>query len=118
MRMDNNNKDRLIVLWTSGDKEVALNMVFLYTFNSKNKGWWKDITIIVWGASTRLLSEDKELQDYTKKIIDEGVKIEACEVCSDNFGVSEELRKLGIEVKRMGEPLTEYIKKGENIITI
>lgn len=116
--MDNNNKDRLIVLWTSGDKEVALNMVFLYTFNAKKKGWWKEITLIVWGASTRLLSEDEELQNYIRKIIDKGVKVEACEVCSDNFGVSEQLRKLGIEVKRMGEPLTGYIKRGNKIITI
>ena len=32
--MDNNNSDKLIVLWTSGNKEVALNMVFLYTFRT------------------------------------------------------------------------------------
>jgi hypothetical protein len=25
------NEDSLVVLWTSGDKEVALNMVFMYT---------------------------------------------------------------------------------------
>ncbi len=29
------NKDKLVVVWTSGDKEVALKMVFMYTFNAK-----------------------------------------------------------------------------------
>jgi len=116
--MDNNNSDKLIVLWTSGNKEVAVNMVFLYTFNAKKKGWWKEITLIIWGASTRLLSEDKELQDYITRIKDAGVQIEACKVCSDNYGVSDQLEKLGIEVKLMGLPLTEYLKKGNKVITI
>ena len=35
--------NELIVLWTSGDREVALKMVFMYTFNSKTKGWWEDV---------------------------------------------------------------------------
>ena len=29
------NKDKLVVVWTSGDREVALKMVFMYTINSK-----------------------------------------------------------------------------------
>lgn len=41
-------KDKLIVLWTSGDKEVALNMVFMYTLNAKKKGWWDEVGLIVW----------------------------------------------------------------------
>lgn len=41
--------NELVVLWTSGDREVALKMVFMYTLNSKLKGWWKDVTLIVWG---------------------------------------------------------------------
>ena len=32
--MDNNNSDKLIVLWTSGNKEVTLNNGFLYIFRS------------------------------------------------------------------------------------
>lgn len=35
------NEDELIILWTSGDKEVALNMVFMYALNSKLNKWWK-----------------------------------------------------------------------------
>lgn len=34
--MENANKqDKLAVLWTSADREVALKMVFMYTYNSK-----------------------------------------------------------------------------------
>jgi hypothetical protein len=31
--------DELVVLWTSGDREVALKMAFMYTFNCKRFKW-------------------------------------------------------------------------------
>jgi hypothetical protein len=37
------NKDKLVVLWTSDDKEVAFKMVFMYTLNAKLRGWWNDV---------------------------------------------------------------------------
>ncbi len=45
--------EKLVVLWTSGDKEVAEKMVLMYTFNSKRFDWWKDITLVVWGPSQK-----------------------------------------------------------------
>jgi len=52
----------LLVLWSSGDRDIAMNMVFMYTFNSKKNGWWENIRFLIWGASSKLLSTDKELQ--------------------------------------------------------
>lgn len=112
-----NNKDKLLVLWTSSDREVALKMVFMYTLNGKMRGWWDDISLVVWGPSSKLLSTDIELQDYMKKIIDEGVEVLACKACADSYGVSKALEDLGINVKYMGEPLTDYLKKGWKTIT-
>jgi hypothetical protein len=111
------NGDSLVVLWTSGDREVALNMVFMYTFNAKRRNWWSEVSLIVWGPSSKLLSEDKELQDEIKKIKEAGVILEACKACSDRYGVSEDLEQLGIDVRYMGVPLTDYIKEGRSIIT-
>ena len=101
---------KLAVVWTSGDRDVALKMVFMYTFNAKKRGWWKDIQFIVWGPSAKLLSEDKEIQDYLKKMKDEGIKLLACKACADSYGVSEKLKELGVDVKYMGVPLTELLK--------
>ncbi|HAX17094.1 MAG TPA: DsrE family protein [Actinobacteria bacterium] len=111
------NKEKLVVVWTSPDREVALKMVFMYVFNSKLKKWWEDVTLIVWGPSAKLLSEDKELQEYIEKIKNEGVAIEACLRCSDMYGVTQKLEALGIDVKLMGEPLTSYAKEGRHILT-
>ena len=109
-------QDRLVVVWTSGDREVALKMVFMYTFNSRKFGWWDDITLVVWGPSAKLLSEDQELQDYIKRLAEAGVTLKACKGCADMYGVSETLESLGIEVKYMGE-LTNYIKEGRHVLT-
>ena len=35
------NQDHLVVVWSSGDPEVAHKMVFMYTYNAKKNGWWK-----------------------------------------------------------------------------
>ena len=62
----------LFVLWTSGDRETALSMVFMYTHNSKLRGWWEDVTLIVWGASTKLLIQDEELQGRVRYTLIDG----------------------------------------------
>ena len=109
-------KEKLVIIWSSADRDVALNMVFMYTSNSKKFGWWDDITLVVWGPSAKLLAEDEALQIHIKNMIDAGVVVKACKLCSDSYGVSVKLEKLGIIVKYMKE-LTDYIKEGRNILT-
>lgn len=110
--------DKLLMLWTSPDREVALKMVFMYTFNSKLNGWWDEVCLIVWGPSAKLLSEDEELQRYVRKMMEKGVSVVACKACTDSYGVSEQLATMGIDVKYMGVPLTEMLKSGWTQITI
>ena len=109
--------DRLVVLWTSGDRDVAMNMVFMYALNAKRAGWWEDVTFIVWGPSAKLLSGDAELQAELEKMKTAGIVLEACIACADRYGVTGKLRELGVDVKGMGKPLTEYIKEGRRILT-
>lgn len=109
--------EKLVVIWSSADREVAKEMTFLYAFNSKKKGWWEDVTLIIWGPSGNLLSQDFELQEYITRIKELGIKLEACKKCSDNYGISKKLEELGVDVKYMGEPLTEYLKEGRKVIT-
>jgi hypothetical protein len=109
--------DKLVVLWTSGDPDVALKMVFMYTYNAKKYGWWKDITFIVWGPSAKLLSEDTEVQEYMDKIIKEDIDVIACKYCADQYGVSDKLSKLGLTVRYVGKDFTDYIKEDRHLVT-
>ena len=111
------NRDKLVIIWTSGDKDVAIKMVFMYTLNSRLKGWWEDITFIVWGPSSKLLCQDHELQEYLQKIKEQDVRIEACITCANMYGVAQDLLDMGIDVKAMGPVLTRYIREGRNILT-
>jgi hypothetical protein len=110
--------EKLVILWTSGDRDVALKMVFMYTFNAKRNNWWKDITLVVWGPSAKLLTEDEELQEYLSRIMESGVTVKACKGCADQYGVSGELEELGITVLYIGKEFTDYIKEGREILTI
>jgi hypothetical protein len=111
-------EDSLIVLWTSGDPEVALKMVFMYTLNCKLQGWWNEVTLIVWGPSAKTLSENPQLQRVIQKMKDAGVILEACKACADLYHVSPKLKELGIDVKYMGQPLTDYLKSDKVVLSL
>jgi len=108
---------RLAVVWTSGDPEVAHQVCFMYTENAKKQKWFDEVTLIVWGPSARLLAGDKSLQARIKGMLDAGVKVQACLACADSYGVTEQLRKMGIDVKYMGKPFTDLIQQGWHILT-
>ena len=110
-------KEKLVVLWTSGDPDVAEKSCLMYTHAAKRNGWFDEVVLIVWGSSSRLLAENEALQEKVKAMIKDGVILEACIACSNMLGVTEELKALGIDVKGMGVPLTNYMKSGYHILS-
>lgn len=108
---------KLAVVWSSGDSEVAHKVCFMYTQAAKKAGWFDDVTLIVWGPSSRLLAGDRELQSKVKAMIDSGVDVQACVVCADIYGVAETLRQMGITVRGMGKPLSEMLKSDAKVLT-
>jgi hypothetical protein len=113
---DNSNK--LAVLWTSGNPEVAEKMAFMYTYNAKKQGWFNEVVLIVWGPSAKLLSENEMLQDYVKKMQEVGIKVEACTACARMYGVDKQLAEMDIDVKGMGVPLSNYLKEGWQTLSL
>jgi hypothetical protein len=113
---DNSNK--LAVLWTSGDPDLAEKMAFMYTYNAKKQGWFDEVVLIVWGPSAKLLSENEMLQEYVKKMQEAGVKVEACMACARMYEVDGKLKDLGIDVKGMGVPLSNYLKEGWQTLSL
>ena len=109
--------DKLAVLWVSGDREVAEKSCLMYTHAAKLNGWFDEVILIVWGSSSRLLAEDKGLQEIVRIMKNDGVILEACIACSDMLGVTDDLLELGIDVKGMGVPLTRYLKEGTHVLT-
>ncbi len=108
----------LYVLWTNDNPITAEKMVFMYTINSLIHGWWEKVTLIVWGATTKLVSENKEIQKQIKEALKAGVHVTACKACADQLGVSADLENLGVEVIYWGVPLTDILKNEEKLLTV
>jgi hypothetical protein len=111
-------KNELFILWTTDDPITSKSMALMYAHNAFKNSWWDEVTVIIWGASTKYVSEDSSIQNRLKKMSNDGVKISACKGCADELGVSEKIKDLGIELKYWGEPLTEIIKENRKLITI
>jgi hypothetical protein len=109
--------DTLVVLWTSGDIDVAEKMVFMYVSAAKSAKWFDEVVFIIWGPSAKLLSENANLQERLKKMQEMGIRTEACVACARMYGVDDDLRDLGIDVKGMGGPLSDYLKKRYHLLT-
>ncbi len=109
--------DSLVVLWVSDDPYVAERVALMYTHAAKSNKWFTDVTLIIWGPSAKLAAENLMIQDKLREMHADGVRIEACIVCANAYGVAEKLRSLDFDVKPMGKPLTDYLTKGVPVLT-
>ena len=104
--------NKLLVIWSSADREVALHNVFMYTHNAKKHNWWEQVRLLIWGPSATLLTEDQDLQDKILAMQADGVEVMACKACSDRLGTTQALEQLGVHVFYAGTALTTMLKEG------
>ena len=109
--------DTLVVLWSSGDPDVAEKACLMYTHAAKRNNWFKEVILIVWGPSEKLLTENSKLKDKIASMKKDGVIVEACVSCSNMYGVTNDLKVCEVDVKGMGVPLTHYLKRGYKIVS-
>ncbi len=116
--MDKGKKDKLYILWTNADPVTAKLMVMMYAKNSLKNGWWKEVTVVVWGATVKLLAENEEIQKEFFEARERGVEFEGCIACAQELDLVEKMEEQGVRLRKWGPPLTEVIKNGEHLITI
>ena len=58
-----NTPDTLYILWTNADVITSEKMVFMYATNSMLHGWWKNVTVIIWGATAKLAAENAVIRE-------------------------------------------------------
>ena len=111
-------KTTLYILWTNDNIITSEKMVFMYAINSMRFGWWENVTLVVWGATAKLVAENGRIQELIAEARENGVYVTACKACADQLGVSEILEAHGIDVEYLGIPLTNVLKNDEALITI
>jgi hypothetical protein len=90
----------------------------MYTVNAMKFGWWEEVTLIVWGATAQLVSENADIQQLIRQAQEAGVTVTACKACADQLGVTEDLEALGIDVQYLGIALTNLLKSDEALLTV
>lgn len=100
------------MILSSADEVVHRELSLPYAYNSKKQGWMDRVRVILWGPTEKIAAENREFQEQIRLLIDADVEVIACKACSDNFGVSKELEKLGIDIQYVGTLVTEMLKDG------
>lgn len=111
-------QDRLYILWTNADPITSKLMVMMYAKNALKNKWWNKVTVIVWGATVKLLVQNKEIQEEFREAQKMGVRFEGCIACANELNLVNEMEDLGIILRKWGPPLTEIIKEGGHLITV
>jgi hypothetical protein len=109
--------DKLLIIWSTAEIEVAKKMVLLYSSVILPRGYWDKAHLMIWGPSAKLLAENEALQEIVSDIKKTGVELSCCVVCSDEYGVTEKLASLGIDMIHTGEILTDALKEDWKVIT-
>jgi hypothetical protein len=112
------SRDALTILWTTGDTVTSEKMVLMYALNAKRKGWWSDVTVIIWGGAAQLVGEHAQIRGGVRDLLQAGVHVSACKACADQLGVTPTLEAAGVEVKYWGEGLTELLKQDAKLLTV
>lgn len=110
--------EKLNILWVNDNPNTAHTMVLMYATNSLLRSWWNEVEVIIWGASAKLVAEDKAVQERMKLAMDAGVKFSACLACAIQFSAVEDLKAIGVDVRPMGAELTEILKNDGKLITV
>ena len=110
--------NKLFILWTNADPITSEKMVMMYATNSMLNHWWKEVTVIIWGATAKLVSENAVIQEKIKLAQQVGVKFSACKACADQLGAADALNTLGIETIFWGVGLTDILKGEDKLLTV
>lgn len=109
--------NEVMIVWTTDNKDTSLHMVCLYALNAKLQGWFDDVTLLIWGASQKLVVEDLDVSSKVKEIIDAGVHVVACKKCSEDMDIEAPLQRCGIDVFYTGVLLSDWAKSRKPLLT-
>lgn len=117
MDIKNQISEKLAVIWASSDPYVAERVALMFTHAARAKNMFDEVVLIVWGPSAKVAAENRAIINKIKEMKEDGVVLQACITCANEYGVAEELEKQGYEVKAMGGTLAEYLKSGVRVLT-
>lgn len=103
--------DRLCVIVSSSDPDV-IRTALQYARRTVTEKFMQETRLFLFGPSEKIVARDPDVQDFIKRFQDTGKEILACKWCSDDYGVTEALKNLGIRVDYIGPHVSEAVRQG------
>jgi len=104
-------QSKVAVIITSPDVDVAWTGLF-YAIKGTRNCFMGDLRLVLWGPAERTIAETAELQEMVKEYKGLGRQVFACRTCSDRYGVTEDMGKLGCRVDYVGSIVSQWVKDG------
>ncbi|MBT3314915.1 MAG: hypothetical protein HN390_09900 [Anaerolineae bacterium] len=103
--------DKILVIISTSDAGKARTGA-MYALNTLKHGWMEEVKIVFFGPAQDLLLVDEELQKQVKEYQEIEEAVVACKFISDRDEKSEQLNEFGVQVKYVGEMISNYIREG------
>ncbi|MFC1931393.1 DsrE family protein [Chloroflexota bacterium] len=104
--------NKVFVILSSGDREVALEVGLVYPYNAATKDWMDEVKVIIFGPSEKIAASDAEVQARLKELLKAGIEVMACKWCADRMGITDKLEAAGIKVVYVGSIISDLLKEG------
>ena len=104
--------NKVFVLLSSGDREVALEVGLRWPLNAAKKKWVDEVKVIIFGPSERVAAYDLEVKEKLRELQEAGIEVIACKACADEYGVTRVLEEADITVIYVGSLMAELINDG------
>jgi hypothetical protein len=101
---------KICILWKTGNRIDIETMVLPYILNSKVKGWWDEVEVIIWGDSQQMIADEPDYQKAVRNMIEEDIVVFACKACADKLCVTELLQGLKVDVQYTGKLLSDRLQ--------
>ncbi len=103
--------DKVVVIISTAGAEKARTGA-MYAVNALKFGWLDEVKLVFFGPSERLLLKDAELRQYLREFQDMDENVVACKFIADREGISAKIAELEVEVRHVGEFITDLVKAG------
>ena len=110
-------KNKLLIVWSTSEIEVAEKLVLLYSSVILERSYWDEAHLMIWGPSAKVLAENEKLQKWVGDIQKSGVATSACVACTDDYGITKKLEAMHIEVTHTGAFLTQALQSDWKVLT-
>jgi hypothetical protein len=110
----------VVIVIQSGDPDLVF-YALLFAHRAIKHQWMDNVKIVFWGPAEKTLAGLPQDSEQVKLIKDiqamggKSARIWACKACSDKYGVTEQMEKLGFEVFLVGNATSYLIKLGYRI---